>query len=714
MQDSELDQYQLGVVKKFGGNNKRTNRENKFGFIRAINGKDIFVHANEIINKSALENGELVIFQIGNDKGRGCAIKLSSIMADPKLTIRGYELFLKNKDKCADSLYLDDIKKSLNSIIGKNQNQNDSDFISQMKLEANKDFTVFRMIRGVGNWSSLFSLIVDIEGFKRLINKGLPLELVPDDYKKSNERLLYACIEGLEAKKKYHMYINNITTLPINIILAGVLNQSIASKEIISARLKEIQTAIGDIFKGTTTTLPDYVTDSLKYRGDLTIRDLLEKNIHLNLIPSKLINEQGNELFDYIHDLGNAKRKSYFIENINILPSTIILACVVESLLVDEALILSRYTDLSKVVESRFRCENTALPEYILNAFKDKSKYRKNPIIMKILEPLQLKKHLYNKKYNVNEFFNHSTYLKSKIEYFILVNLFLLVQVNNNLDVIYKVFLHRLWESLSTESININDKGFFNLFPSCSTMSKYQLSCEAVFWPKTEKYLCRGQVCNDSKIKPDITKHYLDFNIYDWFQHYGINYINESTPSKRDFPIKLAGYFNRLKEIFNVLHCRECGNLMKPDMRYARVEFIGYESGVPVKKSMAAAYRATVFECGALDCQEYKKKYYINHCLGFGCDNIIDSRNLNIKCDYGLYICKGCGGCCEEHAKQNSIGSCPNCGSKLNLFEDERQANSYGNNKRYVQCSNQRCNFNITENLPKKFYLPSCFPVKKN
>ena len=90
------------------------------------------------------------------------------------------------------------------------------------------------------------------------------------------------------------------------------------------------------------------------------------------------------------------------------------------------------------------------------------------------------------------------------------LDLFPLIQVNNTLDVIYKIFLHRLWESLSTEDIDINDKGLFNLFPSCSTMSRYQLSCEAVFWPKTEKHLCRGQVCNDPKVNPNIEKHYLD------------------------------------------------------------------------------------------------------------------------------------------------------------------------------------------------------------
>ena len=448
-----------------------------------------------------------------------------------------------------------------------------------------------------------------------------------------------------------------------------------------------------------------------------SFNELLNNGIPLECIPPEYIKDNEDMFYKYIEDLGEAERDEFFRSHINILPNNIVLVSVIKNILTNEDLISCRYTEINSIIENKFREKGNALPEYVNKAFdssfKVKNDYLSNPTIWKILEPLLLKKYLYNKKSNVTDLFNHSSHLKNKIECFILANLFPLIQANNTLDVIYKIFLHRLWESLSTEDIDINDKGLFNLFPSCSTMSRYQLSCEAVFWPKTKKYLCRGQVCNDPKVKPNIEKHYLDFNIYDWFQHYGINYINESTPSKRDFPIKLAGYFNRLKEIFNVLHCRQCSNLMKPDMRYARVEYIDYESGEPVKKSMAAAYRATVFECGEVGCQEYENKYYINHCVGFGCDSLIDSRDLKIKCDNGLYICKGCGGCCEQHAKQNSIGLCPSCGSKLNLYEDERKTDRYGKNERHVQCSNQNCDFKITENLPKKFYLSSCSPVKK-
>lgn len=449
------------------------------------------------------------------------------------------------------------------------------------------------------------------------------------------------------------------------------------------------------------------------------LKKLLSKGFSFDFIPPDYIEINESMLYKNIECLDKIKRDDYFKNHIDILPINIILVGVIKKILTNEEIISCRYTEIKNTIEKKFRGGSNNLPEYVSNAFnysfQSKNDYLSNPIIWKIIEPILLKKYLYNKKTNVSNFFNHSSYLKNKIEYFILANLFTLIQANNSLDIVYKVFLHRLWESLSIEDIDINDKGLFNLFPSCSTMGRRsgQLSCEAVFWPKTEKYLCRGQVCNNAKVNPNVEKHYLDFNIYDWFQHYGINYINERAPSKKDFPIKLAGYFNRLKEIFNILHCRECNHLMKPDMRYARIEYIDFETGKPVTKSMAAAYRATVFECGTEACKEYENKYYINHCVGFGCDSIIDSRDLKIKCDNGLYICRGCGGCCEQDARYNSVGLCPDCGSQLELYEDERKADRYGNYERHVKCSNQHCNFTISENLPKKFYLPSCTPVKK-
>jgi len=451
--------------------------------------------------------------------------------------------------------------------------------------------------------------------------------------------------------------------------------------------------------------------------GKSALHELLRNNIDLSEIPQGFINKQEVELYEHIKGLDDSHRGVLFSKFINSIPVNVVLTSVVENLLTDKELILSRYTDISNIFEDRFRGLEVECPTFLDNAlrlnFKGVDDYKNIPIIWKIIEPLLFKKNLYQKNFGAFAFFSESNYLKNDIEFFILSNLFSLIITNGATDAAYRVFLHRLWEALSNEDIDFNDESLFNLFPACASMGRHDLSCEAVYWSKAKEYLCRGKRCGDPQINPDIKKHYLDYNIFDWFQHYGVNYLVENEPSKKDFPIKLAGYLNRLKEIFSILHCRECNNLMKPDMRYARVEYMDYEGGNLVKKNMAAAYRATVFECGSIDCSEYEEKYYINHCIGFGCSSIIDTRDLKIKCGNGLYICKGCGSCCEQHAKENPVGSCPYCGKILELFESV-ETNHYGKHNRRVKCSNTSCNFKIDSgSLPKKFHMASCLPVKR-
>tara|TARA_R110002072_G_scaffold33030_10_gene100279 strand:+ start:52 stop:990 length:939 start_codon:yes stop_codon:yes gene_type:complete len=287
------------------------------------------------------------------------------------------------------------------------------------------------------------------------------------------------------------------------------------------------------------------------------------------------------------------------------------------------------------------------------------------------------------------------------------------VFAGNTLEQIYKLFLGQLWSAISSGELDISrDKQLIlDLFPACNAMPR-GLSCEAVYWKKQDKYLCRGSQCNTPMVKPNSAKIYLDFTIYDWFDHYGINYKDDGHPSNRDFPIKLAGYLNRLREIYDVIHCRSCESLMLPDLKYARVEYTAIENGQFVKKDMAPAYRLTVFKCPNGQCAEHDIGHYINHCLGFDCYTLIDDRDCKTKCDAGLYICKGCGSCCAEHGKNYPVGLCPDCGSPLKLYETKQYDTYSRKHKRFVECSQSGCGFQIfPENLSKRFYLDSCGPV---
>ena len=370
--------------------------------------------------------------------------------------------------------------------------------------------------------------------------------------------------------------------------------------------------------------------------------------------------------------------------------------------------------DVTPLIRSVYLKESS-LPEYVKSYIdtnvKSKGGVMQDPVLGSLFSFYQFKKYLYDRDPKFVALYDSSDFLQTRFDAFVLKELFSLVLAGNPLDQVYSLFLNALWEGITTEELNPVDqlKQILELFPSCNSVTG-GFSCEAVYWKKTETFLCRGRPCQDPKVIGQAGPDYLTFSIYDWFVHYGINYLEDGKPSNRDFPIKIAGYLNRVREIFDVIHCRDCESLMMPNMSYARVDYMTIENGQLVKRDMAPAYRLTVFECPEPLCNEYEKGYYISHC--YGCNGLVDSRDSTTKCDSDRYICRKCASCCGGHAKSNPVGLCPNCTSPLQLFETQKKKRFGGKNERYVNCSNQGCGFNIrTEQLDKRFYFDSCGPV---
>ena len=233
----------------------------------------------------------------------------------------------------------------------------------------------------------------------------------------------------------------------------------------------------------------------------------------------------------------------------------------------------------------------------------------------------------------------------------------------NNTDTIENLFLHHVWKAFESEKLLIDDPKLLKLFPSCITLGP-KLSCEATFWTEKKIFLCRQMKCDEPKILPNIEKSYLDFNIYDWLEYFGKSYKHRGQPSECDFPIKIAGFLNRLREIRDRLDCRSCGNLTKPDLRYSRNQVVVYDEKLEkfVTEDLIAAYKVTVFYCSNESCLEYKKRFYLSHCLGKvldkwdkqkNCRKIIDSRDIKDRCEKKRYICPVCSSCCKDHPQQS-------------------------------------------------------------
>lgn len=723
MLDLDKRDYQLGIVKWFGGYNHQKGRENDFGFIQSMICEDVFVHENEIKSGGDLNENEVIIFEMGERNGKSFARNVHRPMHEPKIIESVVKLYLKKNDQYSHFFSSYTFEYSFKNLLN-------NDFI---KISDEEGFLEFLNIVYDDNVDFLFRKIDDYHSIKGELGSDV-FQLLLDNL----EGIGYKNILQSPNNQTYladddiRTFISeNISDSPDNfsnseleeLIINGLLgyNDLFSNHSFIDYAYNDLDKhkKLFELLKNQSEKDQQtfYIIKQTRnwYEifkiivGRKSLKTLLNNGLLIDCIPSTVLSEKENELFEYVKDLD--KNDIFFNDNIESLPTNILLASIIEGLITNQELIISRHNEIKKIIENRFRDVEQDIPQYLISSldtlFENLNDYFSIPSIRLIIEPMLFKKALYEKSPNAKKNFDQSENLSDSVECFILANLFPLILAKNSIDVSFKVFLHNLWVSLKTEKIDISDVELFKLFPSCSTMGHNDLSCEAFYWPKNENFLCRGRLCNDPQVLPDTDKHYLSFNIYDWFHHYGIDYINQGNPSKKDFPIKLAGYFNRLKEIIDIIKCRDCNTLMVPDMRYARVEYLEFdpETNSYVKKNTSAAYRVTVFECGKNDCIEYENKYYINHCIGFGCYSIIDSRDLSLKCDSGLYICRNCGSCCEQCAKNHPNGFCPDCGSILNLYEK--------NGSRFVYCSKQDCDFKISEeNLPKKFLLPSA-PVKK-
>ncbi len=355
--------------------------------------------------------------------------------------------------------------------------------------------------------------------------------------------------------------------------------------------------------------------------------------------------------------------------------------------------------------------EATNFPEYLRASFDASlvmhGGQSASSILRDIVDNLRFKKSLFEKNTDFIDIYSASPRLQRNIETFILHHLLGLIVAGNDHEIVYSVFMQRLWEALTSRALPFERQTakLQTLFPPCITMGP-GLSCEAVHWPKKSIFLCRGKTCLSPRIFPDFTHHFLHFNIYDWLSHYGIDYMAHEKPQAKDFPIKLASYFNRLREIFPVLHCRACSDVMLPNTKYARTQYMEFVDGVAELKDMAAAYRLTVFHCNNNDCEKFDVGHYISHCVGFGCYHIIDSRDLKQRCSEDRYVCRGCGSCCRHHAQSHPVGLCAECGNEIEVWNENVRGRQVSYSRKYVKCKSDACGFTIPGvDLPAKFSL---------
>ncbi|MGI2029744.1 cold-shock protein [Endozoicomonas acroporae] len=334
--------------------------------------------------------------------------------------------------------------------------------------------------------------------------------------------------------------------------------------------------------------------------------------------------------------------------------------------------------------------EKTDIQPFVREAYKSCfedgfKNFNAHPVIKPIITPLLVKRKIYLRDMSFVDDVREYPALSADPEFWFLALILPLINpvLGNKPADLEKFVLHELWQWVLRPGFDVDHPSWFALFPQCQTLElqyrHMKLSCEAFHWQPKEgerRFLCRSKTCHDPQVLPDLEQCYLDFSAFDWLAHYGMNYDVESQPSKRDFAIKLAGCFNRIRELHTRLHCRCCKKVMVPNMKYARVEVATLDphTCIRIVTPVQAAYRLTVFKCNDERCAEYNKSHYINHCIHYKCNEIIDSRDLEDKCSEGRYICSECHSCCHAHTSNNQT-------------QDERFANPELKHQRLYQDS---------------------------
>ena len=597
----------VGAVKWFGGINRKTNKENNFGFLTDVEDFDVYLNLSDWSDDVAPRENAVVVYtreeKAGKWKAKSACLLSSS---NPTLTqLIGWLTLSESEGGCNASPY--GITKKLSETIRENSHRYSVGELEKCVTNQGVSKLVETLSVARNDWGSCFNNLVDNDLIDPLVDLSW---------------------NGLPEK---HSIIKN---------------EKEVAERLLSMELDKA-------------------------------RDLVKSNYRMLTAPLKV-------LVSFAGLIQDRKQLKSVVDDVT-------------------PLIRSVYLKESSLPEY--------VKEYIDTNVKPKGGVINDPVLGPLFSLCQFKKYLYDKDPKFVALYDSSDYLQSRFDAFVLKELFSLVFAGNPLDQVYNLFLNGLWGGITSGQLNpvSQRKQILELFPSCNSVSG-GFSCEAVYWKKTEAFLCRGRPCLSPKVIGQAGPDYLAFSIYDWFVHYGINYLEGGKPSNRDFPIKIAGYLNRVREIFDVIHCRDCESLMLPNMSYARVDYMAIENGQLVKRDMAPAYRLTVFECPDNQCIEFKNGYYISHC--YGCNALVDSRDSTAKCDASRYICRSCASCCGGHSKSNPVGLCPDCISPLQLFETQKKQRFGNKNERYVTCSNQCCSFNIpTKNLNKRFYFDSCGPV---
>ncbi len=167
-------------------------------------------------------------------------------------------------------------------------------------------------------------------------------------------------------------------------------------------------------------------------------------------------------------------------------------------------------------------------------------------------------------------------------------------------------------------------------------------SCEPSFIPIYEdvRLSCSNY---GARLYAECSHSWKDWSILELLSSSNITPSLVGLRNPEEYVSKLAGWVNRLNEIRKRLRCSTCGEIMRPNVSYAK---------------LLAKFSVTILSCG--NGINHDQDVYLNEC--WGCNAIIDSRENQQRVEK-YYLCLQCGSGPQNNSKYSQGTICPKCGA---------------------------------------------------
>ena len=331
---------------------------------------------------------------------------------------------------------------------------------------------------------------------------------------------------------------------------------------------------------------------------------------------------------------------------------------------------------------------------------------------------------------------------------------------NINHDVIIKCFVENIWNFISEKQEILKDdnklevlKFYFSLIllPLCchqkgkfrearlqKKISPEELEEELHQWQKkkntqntfvdtgggdtstcTGKFRCLGQTCYHAEVydASNFNKKYNEYTLLDLLGILNLYPLLKIDRKDKNYYIAtLSGWINLILSPYTKLHffCShpECDALLIPcSKENQEVYYFDWYKTVNYLKCPKH-----------LENEKHDKSVYISHCKHKYCDEVIDSRLVEIKCSNDRYVCRKCGlcNCDNQHIINKKINRkesipCIRCSRESNIIKKQNDYFSkFKNDYNYYFCKYCKEEFPLYPAYQKKRITHDGYSVQFN